>query len=142
MMMSILLCAAMLDGGRIPTPGPDVAELSGFYHYRGTEPSGTKYSGIATITKRGEVYVISWSTQGGSSYTGIAIRQGDKLTAGWGMPKGEIIVRGVTSYRIESTKDGPVLNGRWATIPGNGKQQSETLTFLKALDPEEKEEEP
>jgi hypothetical protein len=37
-------------------------------------------------------------------------------------------------YKIDP---GPRLTGRWATIPGPGVIQSETLTFLKHLDEED-----
>ncbi len=44
------------------------------------------------------------------------------------------LVRGVNLYRIEP---GPRLVGRWATLPGPGYMQNESLTFLKDLEEEE-----
>lgn len=108
-----------------------IGDLSGYYACRGQEGSGKNYTGITVITKRNDVYVIQWNC-GGSSFVGIAIRQGNTLAASWTIPgdaKG--LVRGINMYRIEP---GPRLVGRWATLPGKGALQSETLTFLKALD--------
>ena len=45
-----------------------------------------------------------------------------------------MIVRGINLYRVESTTNGPRLVGRWASLPGPGVQQNETLTFLKKLE--------
>ena len=39
--------------------------------------------------------------------------------------------------RFYTIQSGGRLVGRWATLPGPGMLQSETLTFLKALDEEE-----
>jgi len=65
----------------------------------------------------------------------VGIRQGNTLATSWAMiaDKGAL-VRGVNLYKIET---GPRLTGRWATIPGPGVVQTETLTFLKNLDAEE-----
>ena len=52
----------------------------------------------------------------------------------WAIPNERGMVRGVNLYRIEA---GPRLVGRWATVPGPGVMQSETLTFLKGLEAEE-----
>ena len=43
-------------------------------------------------------------------------------------------IRGINLYKIEA---GPRLVGRWATLPGPGYLQNETLTFLKAAEPED-----
>lgn len=149
MLSSMLLCVALAftspsDGvQKTPAPvrpdGPDLADISGFYACKGREASGGIYTGVAVVTKRGDVYVVQWTLSGGSSYTGVGMRQGDKLVAGWAMPKEDKIFRGVNSYTIQSTASGPVLNGRWAAIPGNGQQHAETLTFLKKLEVEEDE---
>ena len=40
------------------------------------------------------------------------------------------VVRGINLYTIQSGR----LVGRWATLPGPGVMQSETLTFLKNID--------
>ena len=44
------------------------------------------------------------------------------------------VVRGINVYRIEA---GPRLAGQWATLPGNGTINTETLTLLKRLSDDE-----
>jgi hypothetical protein len=73
----------------------------------------------------------------GSTFLGIGVRQGQSLSASWAMPGEKGLIRGVNMYRIEP---GPRLVGRWATLPGPGVQQQETLTFLKNLDDDKDEE--
>ena len=116
----------------------EVGDLQGYYVCKGVEGSGKTYSGVAVITKKNEVYVIQWVVGSASTFTGIGIRQSNTFAASWAMPndKGGII-RGVNQYRIESGSDGPRLVGRWATLPGSGVMQSETLTYLRQLEPEE-----
>lgn len=109
----------------------DVADISGYYTCKGLETGGKSYSGVAVIAKKGEVYVIQWMVGAGSTFTGIGIRQGNSLAASWALGGDKGLVRGVNTYRIEP---GPRLVGRWATLPGGGVLQSETLTFLKNLD--------
>ena len=113
-----------------------VGDLSGFYTCKGKEVGGKNYSGVAIITKKNEIYVIQWMITGGSTFTGIAIRQGNTFTASWAIPGERGTIRGVNLYRVET---GPRLSGRWATLPGPGYLQTETLTFLKKLDEEDEE---
>jgi hypothetical protein len=113
---------------------PEVADLSGYYTCKGQELGGKTYSGVAVITKKNEVYLIQWVVGSGSNFTGVAVRQGNTFAASWAMPGDRGIVRGVNLYKVES---GPRLVGRWATLPGPGYMQNETLTFLKNLEPEE-----
>jgi hypothetical protein len=112
----------------------EVGDISGYYSCKGMEAGGKTYSGVAVISKKNEVYIVQWMVGGGSGFTGIGIRQGDTLAASWAMPTDKGIIRGVNVYRIES---GPRLVGRWASAPGPGVIQTETLTFLKKMDPEE-----
>jgi hypothetical protein len=119
-----------------PAPDQEVGDLTGYYTCKGLETSGKTYTGIVVLTKKNDVYLIQWNC-GGSSFLGVGIRQGNTLAASWTIPgdaKG--MVRGVNMYRIET---GPRLVGRWATLPGNGMLQSETLTFLKTMDEDETE---
>ena len=76
---------------------------------------------------------------GGSNFSGIAIRQGNSFAASWSLATERGIVKGVNLYRIESASGAPRLVGRWASVPGPGIQQHETLTFLKKLEAEEEE---
>ena len=117
-------------------PEPEAVELSGYYTCKGQETGGKTYSGVVVITKKNEIYLIQWNCAG-SSFLGIGIRQGNTLAASWTIPgDGKGMVRGVNMYKIEA---GPKLIGRWASLPGNGLMQSETLTFLKKLDDEDME---
>jgi hypothetical protein len=126
-----------------PTPSrqaeADIGDLSGYYTCKGQEAGGKNYTGICVLTKKSDVYLITWVVGGGSNFSGIAIRQGNQLAASWSIASDRGIVRGVNLYRVESTSNGPRLSGRWASVPGPGVQQAETLTFLKKLDVEEDE---
>ena len=73
----------------------------------------------------------------GSNFTGIGIRQGNTFAASWALPGERGLVRGVNVYRVEPASGGPRLTGRWASMPGPGALQSETLTFLKHMEEEE-----
>jgi hypothetical protein len=110
---------------------PEVADISGYYNCRGQESSGKTYSGVAVISKKNDIYVIQWMIGSGSTFTGIGIRQGNTFSASWALPAERGLVRGVNTYKIEP---GPRLVGRWATLPGSGALQSETLTFLKSIE--------
>ncbi len=113
----------------------EVSDISGYYTCKGVEHGGKAYSGVAVITKKGEVYVIQWVVGSASTFTGIGIRQGNSFSASWAITNDKgMVIRGVNTYRIEP---GPRLIGRWATLPGNGVLQNETLTFLKAVEEEE-----
>jgi hypothetical protein len=116
---------------------PDVADISGYYTCKGQEAGGKSYSGVCVLTKKGDVYLISWVVGGGSNFSGIAIRQGSQFAASWSLPTERGIVKGVNLYRIEAGSNGPRLVGRWASVPGPGIQQQEVLTFLKKLDNDE-----
>lgn len=114
---------------------PDT-DLTGYYTCTGEEAGGKKYSGVVSLVKKNEVYLISWVVGGGSTFSGIAIRQGNNLAASWSVNTEKGLVRGVNLYRIEAAKDGPRLVGRWASVPGTGVQQTETLSFLKKMEVE------
>ncbi|MFO0865051.1 MAG: hypothetical protein U0744_10435 [Gemmataceae bacterium] len=116
------------------SPTEEVGDLDGYYTCKGMELGGKTYSGICVITKKNEVYLVQWMVGVGSTFSGLGIRQGNNLAVSWTLPSEKGIVRGVNLYRIEP---GPRLTGRWATLPGPGMMQSETLTFLKALDKDE-----
>jgi hypothetical protein len=127
-------------GSNLRQVEPEVADVSGYYTCKGQEAGGKNYTGIVVLTKKNDVYLIQWIVGGGSNFSGIAIRQGNILAGSWSIPSERGIVRGINLYRIESTSTGPRLNGKWASVPGPGVQQNETLSFLKALDPPDNEE--
>ena len=116
---------------------PEMGDLSGYYICKGQETSGKGYSGIVILNKKNDVYLISWVLGNGSSFTGIAIRQGNTMAGSWSIPTEKGIVKGINLYRVESGSTGPRLDGHWTSLPGSGAQQPETLTFLKKLEAEE-----
>jgi hypothetical protein len=114
---------------------PEIGDVSGYYTCKGLEVGGKSYSGIAMLLKKNDLYLIQWVIGSGSTFSGIAIRQGDTLAASWAIPNDRGgVVRGVNVYKIEP---GPRLVGRWASFPGPGVIQSETLIFLKKVEAEE-----
>ena len=113
---------------------PEMADLSGYYTCKGQETGGKNYSGIVVMIKKNDVYLIQWVVGGGSTFSGIASRQGNILAASWSIPGERGIVRGVNLYRVESATSGPRLVGRWASVPGPGIQQTEELRFLKKFE--------
>lgn len=112
----------------------EAGDITGYFTCKGVEAGGKNYTGVAAISKKGDVYLIQWMIGTGSTFSGIGIRNGNNLAVSWAIPNERGMVRGVNLYRIEA---GPRLVGRWATVPGPGVMQSETLTFLKGLDAEE-----
>lgn len=113
-----------------------IMDVEGMYSCKGVDAGNKGYSGVAIITKKGDIYIVNWMIIGsGGNFTGIGIRRGDDFVVGWALPVQSGIVRGVNIYKIE---EGPRLVGRWASIPGPAVVQSETLTFLKPLEEEEK----
>lgn len=117
-----------------PATVDDMGEIGGYYTCKGVEVGGKTYTGVCVISKKGEVYLVSWMIGTGSTFTGLGIRQGNTLAVSWALPGDRGMVRGVNLYTIQS---GGRLSGRWATLPGPGMLQSETLSFLKALDDED-----
>jgi hypothetical protein len=114
---------------------PEIGDLSGYYTCKGQEAGGKHYGGVAMLLKKNDLYVVQWMVSGGSTFTGIGIRQGDTLAVSWALPSDRgALVRGVNMYKVEA---GPRLVGRWASLPGPGVLQNETLSFLKKLDVEE-----
>jgi|GEM_PF-3186479 hypothetical protein len=107
--------------------------LDGVYKCNGTDSSGKQYSGIATIKRIKEVYIVHWIVGGTSSFSGFGIRHGDTFAVSWTTdgPKGSL--RGINSYRIEADRK---LIGKWATMPGTGILQKETLVFSHSLEEE------
>src|SRR5262245_26936977 len=86
----------------------EVGDLSGYYTCKGQEVGGKAYSGVVVITKKNDVYVIQWMVTGGSTFTGVAIRQGDTFSASWALPNERGTIRGINVYRVET---GPRLTG-------------------------------
>lgn len=112
---------------------PQAGDLAGYYTCKGVEqhgPAVKEYAGIVAIERKGEVYLVQWLA-GGSALAGIGIRQGEYFAVSWAQSGPMGSMKGVNLYRVEK---GPRLVGRWASLPGPGTLQSETLTFLKEID--------
>ena len=92
------------------------SSLSGEYKVTGSHASGTTYTGKATIRQTGQVYVIGWTLNDGSSYKGTGVFQGTHLAVAW-------TPCGVSSYTVR----GGILEGIWAGC-GNTQTGQETLT--------------
>ncbi len=117
--------------GRL-SPDAAVGDIPGYYTCKGKEAGGKTYSGVAVISRKNDLYIVQWMIGTGATFTGVGIRQGNTLAVSWALPADKgIVIRGINLYKIEP---GPRLVGRWASIPGPGVVQSETLTFLKRLE--------
>ena len=98
-----------------PKPDPD---LSGVYYFRGVE-KGEAYTGIVQVAGASPVYRVVWTMESGTTFKGIGLWDGDRLSVGWSnvvahTPDGPIIMQGVNVYRI--TKTG--LEGTWTSGKG------------------------
>lgn len=86
-----------IPGSERNIPTSDVtAGIAGSYRVIGINPNGSSYQGALTVTERGPTYEFVWKT-GGATIIGVAIRQGDIVSVGWGTKP-----CGVISYRIDA----------------------------------------
>lgn len=93
-------------------------ELTGAYACKGVDTTGAAYTGVATIERSGDAYLVTWKL-GKVKYLGIGVRAADVLSVAY---YGQM--SGVIAYRI----DGDKLLGSWAIANTNGKLGSEILT--------------
>lgn len=141
---TILLVAALFGSNSPRIDGPKakqphlakeakkhVGDITGYYSCEGEDSNGKRYKGVAMIVKKNDIYVVSWTVGIGSNFVGIGIRKGENLAISWALTSKKGVIRGVNLYKIEP---GPRLTGSWATLPGDGFLQHETLTFLKRMD--------
>lgn len=112
----------------------EIGDISGYYDCKGRQSDGKRYNGVVIIRKVNEAYIVSWVIPGNPSFTGIGVRQNNHLAVGWAMQGEKKFIQGINFYKIEP---GPRLVGRWASLPGMGVLQRETLIFLKAPDEDE-----
>ena len=95
-------------------------DIGGHYRVKGTNLDGTIYEGDAQITKTSEFTCeITWQT-GGSTSTGICMRDGNAFTAGYEL-NGKI---GLVIYLVQ---DDGTLDGTW-TVAGVNAVGTEILT--------------
>lgn len=88
-------------------------------------PNGATYTGTVAIAPMRATHQLSWQTSGGN-YTGVGIRQGNALYAGYGIN----IDYGVVVYDLQA--DGS-LSGVWATNKSGGMTGTEQVAGGKAL---------
>lgn len=118
-------CEACKCGCEVGKPCTCERDISGVYEATGNDGK-VDYNGIVRVEKIGQVYrflIVTWGKA--EVVAGIGVRQGDSISVGW--VDGH--ARGVTTYKIA----GKALNGRWASLPGNGVVLNERLTFMRAL---------
>jgi hypothetical protein len=130
MLGAMLVCAAEPEA--LPKPKLKVeveADLSGYWECKGIDGDSKEYSGVVSIRKLSNVYVVSWLI-GLTNFVGVGVKDGDTFNVGWALQgKGGDVQRGVNAYKLADGK----LVGKWATLPGNGQVYAETLTFIKKL---------
>jgi len=95
-------------------------DIGGHYRVKGTNFDGSIYEGDAQITQTSEYTCeIVWTT-GGSSSSGICMRDGNAFTAGYEL-NGKV---GLVIYLVQ---DDGSLEGTW-TVAGVNAVGTETLT--------------
>lgn len=115
-MKPILTLSALLLSATFAT----AQDYSGSYLVTGTNLDGSPYAGTAEITLTSEYTCeIVWTT-GGSTSTGICMRNGNAFAAGYEL-NGAV---GLVVYEIQA--DG-AMNGAW-TIAGKNAVGTEVLT--------------
>lgn len=85
------------------------SDLAGTYTVKGSSLDGKSYDGELVVTKRDEVYQMSWNV-GGSKYDGVAVQNGNAVAASYttgidGKGCGAVI------YKINENDDS--LEGKW-----------------------------
>jgi hypothetical protein len=115
--MRSILAAALLLGMADAAMAQDIG---GHYRVKGTNLDGTIYEGDAQITQTSEYTCeIVWQT-GGSTSSGICMRDGNAFTAGYEL-NGKV---GLVIYMVQ---DDGVLDGTW-TVAGVNAVGTEILT--------------
>lgn len=98
--------------------GPD---LTGTYRSVSTEIDGTRSAAEVDIERMGDAYLVTYKRGAGVAYIGIGLRKGNVFCMSW-MSQGQA---GITMYTIES---GHRLVGIYTQLGGPGILSEETLT--------------
>ncbi|MCU0845901.1 MAG: fibronectin-binding protein [Spirochaetes bacterium] len=100
----MLACAAaallMVHNG---TVNAQTMIIEGEYQATGTNPDGSSYAGVVTISRDGDMYRFHWKV--GTEYYGHGTLKGDVMTVYWGAPDPVI-------YTVK--EGGKTLEGLWA----------------------------
>jgi hypothetical protein len=83
-------------------PGPPLG-LSGLYHVEGSNPDGSRYAGMASLTPAGDQYLFTWWIAR-QVFSGVGEFAGRMMVVNWGA-KHPVI------YTVEPDKN---LSGEWA----------------------------
>lgn len=136
MLRSVIIAVALAWSPPPEAPAPDakrveLADLSGYYSCTGEDAAGKPYSGVCSILRRGDVYVVTWTVGSGQGFGGIGLRTGNSFSVGWALPSGEsgLLIRGINTYTIHPATRR--LAGRWGTVPGKTSTGTESLEWLK-----------
>lgn len=81
----------------------------GAYTVRGTDPSGSAYSGTLNISSDADVFNLTWDV--GDHYVGTGLADGDRLAVGFGHAD--------VGY-VEYVFEGKTAKGRWTWIGSSG----------------------
>ncbi len=100
---------------RSAQPAADTRRIVGLYNVAGTNPNGTTYRGVLTLTRTDGAYMLVWKI-GSSTFTGTGNFQGESLVINWGQSHPVI-------YSV--AEDGRLI-GTW-----NGGNATEILTPVK-----------
>ena len=98
--------------------GPD---LTGAYRSVSTEIDGSKHAAEVDIERMGDAYLVTYKRGPGVAYIGIGLRKGNVFCLSW-ISQGQA---GITMYTIES---GHRLIGHYSQLGGPGILSEETLT--------------
>jgi hypothetical protein len=106
--------------------------LEGTYAAQGSNPDGSEYHAVVTITRRGETFMVAWLFPHLAGEEIVLVLK----SAGVGLMSGGMLAvsyygqdaTGVALYQIEG--GGARLVGRWVAANGEGAPQVETLTRL------------
>ncbi|MCI0379193.1 MAG: TIGR03067 domain-containing protein [Gemmataceae bacterium] len=105
----------------------DEPDLSGTYRAESIDIDGSKQTAEAVFERRGDAYFVTYRRGKAIGYVGIGIRKGNVFSMSW-VSQGQA---GISVYQIES---GPRLTGHYTQLGGPGLLGQETLTrFEKDL---------
>ena len=124
--MFAILCALLIPPPAAPEPivAPKLVVVQeGYWEAEGTI-DGKEYTSLVMIQKQGASYIVLWVGAGADQHIGCGTLDGDCLLVGFGSGAG---MRGIASFEVGDGK----LVGWWASLPGNGRRQKETMTFIK-----------
>ncbi len=85
-------------------PGTGIFKIT-----KGVEANGQNYTGTVSMEKQGDTYKMVWKV-GTATYTGVGIRVGDSLIAGWTTGKDV----GVVFYELNAART--VMEGQWTGL--------------------------